>query len=152
LTLSERPLAAAGRSGAGFLGAGFDLSWKAADRVRERQNSHPPRAAMSQATPLAVHDFASADLTAALEFLKRTRSELRSLRKVHVWPDRVQVFDVNGDYFEILGLGYGQPDIIPVLRFVNTAFKPEAIHNPTDRPYKEFLTGRRHAWAEDRVM
>ena len=31
-------------------------------------------------------------------------------------------------------------------------FKPEAIHNPTDRPYKEFLTGRRHAWAEDRVM
>ncbi len=107
---------------------------------------------MSQATPLAVHDFPSADLPAALEFLKRTRSELRSLRKVHVWPDRVQVFDVNGDYFEILGLGYPQPEIIPVLRFVNTNFKPEAIHNPTDRPYKEFLTGRRHPWAEDRVM
>jgi len=107
---------------------------------------------MPDRAPLAVHDFATADLTAALEFLKRTRSELRSLRKVHVWPDRVQVFDVNGDYFELRGLGYPQPDIIPVLRFVNTNFKPEAIHNATDRPYKEFLTGRRHAWAEDRVM
>ncbi len=107
---------------------------------------------MSSASPRAVHEFASADLQSALEFLKRTRSELRSLRKVYVWPDRVQVFDVNGDYFEILGLGYSQPEIIPVLRFVNTNFKPESIHNPTDRPYKEFLTGRRHAWAEDRVM
>jgi hypothetical protein len=107
---------------------------------------------MSPTPPLAVHDFRSADLPAALEFLKRTRSELRSLRKVHVWPDRVQVFDVNGDYFEIVALGYAHPEIVPVLRFVNTNFKPETIHNPTDRPFKEFLTGRRHAWAEDRVM
>ena len=109
-------------------------------------------AAMSQAEPLAVHDFQAADLTAALEFLKRTRSELRSLRKVHVWPDRLQVFDVNGDYFEIRGLGYAQAEIVTALRFVNTNFKPETIHNPIDRPYKEFLTGRRHNWAEDRVM
>jgi hypothetical protein len=107
---------------------------------------------MRQSPPLAVHDFLSADLQAALEFLKRTRSELRSLRKVHVWQDRVHVFDVNGDSFEIRGLGYSQPEIVPVLRFVNTNFKPETIHNPTDRAYKEFLTGRRHAWAEDRVM
>jgi hypothetical protein len=107
---------------------------------------------MPAPSPRAIHDYSSADLTAALEFLKRTRSELRSLRKVQVWPDRVQVFDVNGDYFEIVGLGYVQEAIVPVLRFVNTNFKPESIHNPTDRPYKEFLTGRRHAWAEDRVM
>ncbi len=116
----------------------------------QRVDRQPPL--MSPASPRAVHDFSSADLSAALEFLERTRSELRSLRKVHVWPDRVQVFDVNGDYFEVLGLGYAQGEIIPVLRFVNTNFKPETIHNPTDRPYKEFLTGRRHAWAEDRVM
>ncbi len=31
---------------------------------------------------LATHDMRSADLTAALEFLKRTRWELRELRKV----------------------------------------------------------------------
>jgi len=107
---------------------------------------------MSATRLLAVHDFPSADLAAALEVLKRTRSELRSLRKVHVFPDRLQVFDVNGDYFEIRGLGYAQPEIVPALRFVNTNFKPERIHNPIDRPYKEFLTGRRHNWAEDRVM
>jgi hypothetical protein len=102
--------------------------------------------------PLAVYDFDSADLPAALEFLKRTRSELRSLRKVRVWADRFQVFDVNSDYFEIRGLGYQQAEIVPVLRFVNTNFKPETIHNLIERPYKEFLTGRRHNWAEDRVM
>ena len=108
--------------------------------------------AMSQTEPLAVHDFQAAELTAALEFLKRTRSELRSLRKVHVWPDRLQVFDVNGDYFEIRGLGYAQAEIVPALRFVNTNFKPETIHNPIDAEYKEFGAGRRYPWAHDRVM
>src|SRR5438477_7042335 len=107
---------------------------------------------MSPAEPLAVHNYQPGALPAALEFLNRTRSELRSLRKVHVCPDRLQVFDVNGDYFEIRGLGFEQPDIVPALRFVNTNFKPETIHNPTARPFKEFLTGRRHNWAEDRVM
>jgi hypothetical protein len=102
--------------------------------------------------PQASHAYQAGQLAAAIEFLKRTRSELRSLRKVRVWTDRVQVFDVNGDYFQITGLGYGDADIIPVLRFVNTAFKPEVIHQPVAGPFKEFLTGRRHPWAEDRVM
>jgi hypothetical protein len=107
---------------------------------------------MSDRQPLAVHEFQPGQLDAALEFLKRTRRELRSLRKVHVWPHRVQIFDVNGDYFEVRGIGYGEPDIVPVLRFVNTAFNPDTIHNAVGQPYKEFNTGRRHAWAEDRVM
>jgi hypothetical protein len=102
--------------------------------------------------PLAAHDYQPGQLNDALEFLKRTRSELRELRKVHVWTDRVQVYDVNGDYFEVRGVGYPDDDVIAVLRAVNTAFKPESIHVPIDAPYKEFKTGRRHAWAEDRVM
>ena len=107
---------------------------------------------MNTPQPLAVHDFQPGQLETALEFLKRTRRELRSLRKVRVWTDRVQVFDVNGDNFEVRGLGYCDADIVPVLRFVNTAFDHEKIHNPTTQPFKEFNTGRRHAWAEDRVM
>jgi hypothetical protein len=107
---------------------------------------------MSAPQPLAVHDFQPGQLEAALEFLKRTRRELRSLRRVRVWTDRVQIFDVNGDSFEVRGLGYRDVDIVPVLRFVNTAFNHETIHNPTSQPFKEFNTGRRHAWAEDRVM
>ena len=35
---------------------------------------------------------------------------------------------------------------------INTAFDPQTIHDPTNAEYKEFLTGRRHTWAEDRVM
>ena len=102
--------------------------------------------------PLATHDFLTGDLNAALEFLKRTRWELRTLRKVHVWKDRLQIFDVNGDYFEVRGVGYPDADIVPLLRAVNTAFDPATIHDPTDLEYKELLTGRRHCWAEDRVM
>ena len=102
--------------------------------------------------PVAV---ASQDFTggaAALEFLKRTRWELRSLRKVHISPDRLEIFDVNGDAFELRGVGYPDAGVLPLLRAVNTAFDPATIHDPTDAEYKEFLTGRRHTWAEDRVM
>ena len=38
-------------------------------------------------TPLATHSYTPGGLDAALEFLKRTRSELRTLRKVRLWKD-----------------------------------------------------------------
>ena len=104
------------------------------------------------AGPLAVHDFVQGGLEAALEFLKRTRSELRSLRKVRVWKDKLYIIDVNKDYFEIRGIGYGDADVAPLLRNINTAFNPQTIHAPVEVDYKEFDTGRRHPWAEDRVM
>jgi hypothetical protein len=103
-------------------------------------------------TPLATHDYVPGALDAALEFLKRTRAELRQLRRVRVWKDRYQVLDVNKDYFEVRGVGYADPDIVPLLRMVNAAFNPDTVHDPIDAEYKEFDTGRRHRWAEDRVM
>jgi hypothetical protein len=103
-------------------------------------------------TALATHDYTPGGLDAALEFLKRTRSELRSLRHVRLWRDRFHIIDVNKDFFEIRGLGYPDPDIVPLLRAVNTAFNPETIHNPPPGEYKDYDTGRRHPWAEDRVM
>jgi hypothetical protein len=102
--------------------------------------------------PLATHEYATGGLAATLEFLKRTRSELRSLRKVRVWRDKLHVIDVNKDYFEIRNIGYGDADIVQILRNINTAFNPQTIHEPTETEYKEFDTGRRHPWAEDRVM
>lgn len=107
---------------------------------------------MTPDQPKAEHEFPSDTLDAALDFLKRTRSELRTLRKVRVWPNRVQVFDVNQDYFELRGIGYGDADVLPVLDAVNTVYKRETIHEPIDEPYKEFKTGRRYPWAQDRVM
>ncbi len=102
--------------------------------------------------PRATHEYTAGDTGAVLEFVKRMRSELRSLRMVRLWRDRVHIIDVNKDYFEIRGLGYGDADVVPVLRSINTAFDPQKIHEPIDREYKEFDTGRRHPWAEDRVM
>lgn len=105
---------------------------------------------MAQA--IATHDFSDGGLPAALVFFRRTRDELRALRKVRVAVDWVRLFDVNGDYFELTGLGYPEADIVPVLKSFDTPFKPESIHIPIDAEYKEFETGRRYPWAEDRVM
>ena len=84
--------------------------------------------------PLATHDYdRRRPGRVALEFLKRTRWELRILRKARVWKDRLQVIDVNGDCFEVRGVGYPDADVVPLLRAVNAAFDPETIHDPTDR-------------------
>ncbi|MBY0523101.1 MAG: hypothetical protein K2R98_06865 [Gemmataceae bacterium] len=99
---------------------------------------------------LATHDFSSLD--PAVEFLKRTRAELRMLRKVRIWKDRLHVYDINGDCFEVRGVGYLDPDIVPLLKHLNTNYNPDTIHAPTDDEYKEFKTGRRYPWAQDRVM
>ena len=66
--------------------------------------------------------------------------------------DRLQIFDVNKDYFEVRGIGYGDADIVALLRAVNAAYDPATIHQATTEEYKEIKTGRRHPWAEDRVM
>lgn len=105
---------------------------------------------MSQ--PLATHDYAPGGLEAVREFVKRTRSELRMLRKVRLWKGQLHIIDINKDYFEVRGIGYLDAEVVPLLRMINTAFNPQTIHDPTEQEYKEFDTGRRHPWAEDRVM
>ncbi|MFQ5732115.1 MAG: hypothetical protein ACE5KM_09175, partial [Planctomycetaceae bacterium] len=79
---------------------------------------------MSEPEPLASHAYQAGELDAALEFLKRTRSELRMLRFARVWTDRFRVYDINGDCFEVRGVGYPDGDIVPILNAVNTNFKP----------------------------
>jgi len=103
-------------------------------------------------SPRATYRHQSADLAASLEFLKRTRSELRALMQVRVHADRLEVLDVNHDYFELTGLGYGDADIVPILEALNTPFNRDTIHAPPPGPYKEFRTSRRYTWAQDRVM
>src|SRR5262245_9174414 len=97
--------------------------------------------------PRATYAFTPGGVDAALEFLKRTRFELRELRKVRVWRDHLHIFDVNGDFFEVTGIGYADPDIVPLLNNINTNFNPQTIHEPINEEYKEFKTGRRRAWA-----
>jgi len=107
---------------------------------------------MSAGRSIAEIRYENGRVEEVLEFLKRTRSELRMLRKTRVYRDRVQVIDVNGDWFEVSGIGYPDLDVVPVLIAVNTNFNKDTIHKPTDDECKEFLTGRRYAWAADRVM
>ena len=107
---------------------------------------------MSDVEPLATHHFEPGSLDDVLAFFKRTRNELRMLRMVRLWKDRMRLYDINGDCFQLTGLGYVDEEIVPVLKAVDTPFKPESIHLPTDDEYKEIKTGRRYPWAADRVM
>src|SRR5690349_16369096 len=102
--------------------------------------------------PRATHDYTPGGLDTALTFLKRTRAELRMLYRVRVWKDHLHVIDINGDCFEVRGIGYLDADVVPLLRQVNTAFNPDTIHTEIDAEYKEFGAGRRYPWAHDRVM
>ena len=101
---------------------------------------------------VAEHRIEPGGLPDVLEFLKRTRSELRMLRKVRVSREWLRIFDINGDWFEVTGVGYADADVIAILVAINTPFNRETIHEPTNAEYKEFLTGRRYCWAADRVM
>jgi hypothetical protein len=107
---------------------------------------------MSSGRVIASHGHQPGQVDATLEFLKRTRSELRMLRKVRVYRDRLHVVDVNGDWFEVLGLGYPDTEVEAALRAVNAAFNRETIHNDVSDDFKELNAGRRYAWAADRVM
>jgi len=107
---------------------------------------------MSSGSAVAGFVYEPGKLDDVLQFLKRTRSELRMIRKTLVYRDRVRIVDINGDWFEVSGIGYPDPDVVPVLKAVNTAFNVSTIHNPTNDEYKEFGAGRRYTWAADRVM
>ncbi len=106
----------------------------------------------SSGRAIAEHRFEPGKLDEVLLFLKRTRSELRMLRRVRVSREWVRIFDVNGDWCEVSGVGYPDADVVEVLKAVNTPFNPETIHQLTPDEFKEFLTSRRYAWAADRVM
>ena len=102
--------------------------------------------------PMASQNFSSGTLDDALVFLKRIRSELSVPRKVHVWPERFGVFDVNGDWFEVREIGYESEQITELLDAVNAVYRKDSIGNAFAREYKEFPTGKRYAWGVDRVM
>ena len=107
---------------------------------------------MPQPEPVASCQYETGQLASVLEFLKRTRAELKELHKVRVWRQRVEIYDVNGDHFDVLDLGYLDRDVVELLRSIGTSFKPELIHQPIQRDYKEFKAGRRFPWAEDRIL
>ncbi|REJ89389.1 MAG: hypothetical protein DWQ34_06625 [Planctomycetota bacterium] len=99
-----------------------------------------------------VVDYTPGKIDEVHAFIRQMRYRFRTQRMVRVWTDRVEVFDVNADAYEIRGLGYPAEEIVQVLDALNAVYRKEAIHEPTENPYKEFKTGRRYTWANDRVM
>ena len=90
-------------------------------------------------------------LTDTIDFLKQARWELREWRRVELTPTSFSLFDVNGDFLRIDGIGYDDAEVVTLLRAVNAAYDPETLQTPSSMP-KEYFTGRRHPWANDRAM
>jgi hypothetical protein len=107
---------------------------------------------MSDPQPIAAFEHRAGQLDATLDFLKQMRYALRELRLARVSETWLRAYDVNGDCCEITGLGYADADVVAVLDALNAAFNRETIHEAVARPFKEFKTGKRRPWAEDRVM
>ena len=108
---------------------------------------------LTMTTPLATHDYTPGGLEAALEFLKRTRTELRMLR-TGCASGRTAFTSSTSTRISsrCAASATRDADIVPLLQNLNTAFNPETIHNEIDAEYKEFGAGKRYPWAHDRVM
>ena len=119
---------------------------------RQGRIHHAASSQTRRTAPLAVHDYARAAWTPPWTFLKRTRAELRLLRMVRLGKDLLHVYDVNKDFVR------GPRHRLPrrrrgaALAERQHGLQPRDDPRPTDAEYKEFDTGRRHPWAEDRVM
>jgi hypothetical protein len=115
---------------------------------------HAIRRAMTAPTPKdpPFVDYRPGELDAVHDFIRQMRYRFPTQRMVRVWPDRIEVFDVNCDAYEIRGLGYSHADVVSVLDAVNAVYRKDVIHEPISLPYKEFKTGKRYTWANDRVM
>ena len=59
---------------------------------------------MPATQPIAVFDYEPGGLNELFEFLKRTRNELRSIRKIHISTTFLRVIDVNAVEFTAINV------------------------------------------------
>jgi hypothetical protein len=101
--------------------------------------------------PVAVYTGSLDDTPALIQFFRREKDRLRSLRKLVISPERTVLWDVNRDRLEFPGLTYGAPALEALLRELGVVFQPQAVRDPAAR-VTEFDLSVRHPWGEDRVM
>lgn len=84
--------------------------------------------------------------------LRLQRRGFNTANKVRVEPGRTVITDINGDPFEIVGLSWGDPNLIDVLQELGAAFDPQQIRElPPGYPERrEYALGRVWAWGAER--
>ena len=75
-------------------------------------------------------------------------NELQGYNVERAQQQAAEIYDITTQVLQIAS----DEEITTLLDAVNTAYKRDRIHMETTDEYKEFKTGRRYCWAQDRVM
>jgi hypothetical protein len=80
------------------------------------------------------------------------RRGFNTANRVRVERGRTTIIDINRDEFVVEGLGYGDANLIPLLRDLGAAFDPQELHrvSPDDPTAREFPLSRAWAWGAER--
>jgi hypothetical protein len=80
------------------------------------------------------------------------RRACNTANRVRLEPTRLTILDINGDAFLVEGLGYGDPNLIPLLQNLGAAFDPDVIRRltPDDPTTFEYPLSRAWAWGAER--
>ena len=99
-------------------------------------------------------EYDPADPGGCLDRLGKKLLSFGTLKRAVVSPEGLEVSNLNGDRFLILGLSFGDANLIPVLRRLGASFNPETLHNvpPNAEKKKELEITARYPWAKDRIL
>ena len=84
--------------------------------------------------------------------LRAQRRSFNTANRVRVEPGKTTVIDINGDSFVIVGLSYGDENLIEVLMALGAAFDPQQVRDlgPACADVREYNLGRVWAWGAER--
>ena len=97
------------------------------------------------------YDPAESDLVRKI--LRAQRKSFNTANLVRVEPRRTIVYDINKDGFVIVGLGYGDENLIALLQALGAAFNPQELRRLTreEGAAREFALSRVWAWGAERT-
>lgn len=74
--------------------------------------------------------------------------------RVRVEPGRTLIIDINKDVFAIEGLGFGDENLVVLLRSLGAAFNPQELRalGPDEPTPREYLLSRAWAWGAERPV
>ena len=117
-----------------------------------KPDDQPSNTAEAPKDAARAYRYDPADPDVLKKILLLQRRAFNIANRVRVEPTRTSIIDINGDPFVVEGLGYGDPNLIPLLERLGAAFDPQALRQltPGDTVTREYKLTRAWAWGAER--